>query len=60
MRILNIVSSPRGERSVSTAIIDSFLLEYRKKISGLVVDTLDVWRLFAVEGVGVVGASLPG
>jgi FMN-dependent NADH-azoreductase len=43
MRILNIVASPRRERSASIAITDSFLLECQKKIKGLVVDTLDVW-----------------
>jgi FMN-dependent NADH-azoreductase len=43
VRCLNIVASPRGERSVSTAIVNSFLAEYRKKTNGLVVDTLDVW-----------------
>jgi FMN-dependent NADH-azoreductase len=43
MRILNIVTSPRRERSASTAIVDSFLFEYQKKVKGLVVDTLDVW-----------------
>jgi FMN-dependent NADH-azoreductase len=43
MRILNIVTSPRRERSASVAIIDSFPFEYQKKIKGLVVDTLDVW-----------------
>ena len=43
MRILNIVASPRRERSASIAIIHSFLLEYQKRIKGLVVDTLDVW-----------------
>jgi FMN-dependent NADH-azoreductase len=61
MRILNIVSSPRGERSVSTAIIDSFLLEYRKKISGLVVDTLDVWTESLPEFDGTaIGAKYKG
>jgi FMN-dependent NADH-azoreductase len=44
MRVLNIVTSPRRERSASTAIIDSFLFEYKNKINGLVVDTLDVWN----------------
>ena len=43
MRLLNIVTSPRRERSASIAVIDSFLLEYQKKIKGVVVDTLDVW-----------------
>jgi FMN-dependent NADH-azoreductase len=43
IRILNIITSPRGERSASIAMIDSFLFEYQKRIKGLVVDTLDVW-----------------
>jgi FMN-dependent NADH-azoreductase len=43
MRILNIVASPRRERSASITIVDAFLSEYRKKTEGLVVDTLDVW-----------------
>jgi FMN-dependent NADH-azoreductase len=44
MRILKIVTSPRGKQSVSTAMVDTFLLEYQKKINGLgIVDTLDVW-----------------
>jgi FMN-dependent NADH-azoreductase len=29
--------------SASIAVIDSFLLEYQKRIKGVVVDTLDVW-----------------
>jgi FMN-dependent NADH-azoreductase len=43
MRLLNIVTSPRRERSASIAVIDAFLLEYQKRIKGVVVDTLDVW-----------------
>lgn len=44
MRILKIVTSPRGDRSVSTAMVDAFLAEYHKKIGGAgIVDTLDVW-----------------
>jgi hypothetical protein len=43
MRLLNIVTSPRRERSASIAVIDPFLLEYQKRIKGVVVDTLDVW-----------------
>lgn len=43
MRLLNIVSSPRKERSASIAVIDAFLLAYQKRIEGVVVDTLDVW-----------------
>jgi FMN-dependent NADH-azoreductase len=45
MRILKIVTSPRGKRSVSTAMVDTFLYEYQK-INGLeIVDTLDVWSI---------------
>jgi FMN-dependent NADH-azoreductase len=43
MRLPNIVASPRRERSASIAVIDSFLLEYQKRIKEVVVDTLDVW-----------------
>jgi FMN-dependent NADH-azoreductase len=43
MDLLNIVTSPRRERSASIAVIDSFLLEYQKTIKGVVADTLDVW-----------------
>jgi FMN-dependent NADH-azoreductase len=43
MRLLNIVTSPRRGRSASIAVTDSFLLEYQKRIQGVVVDTLDVW-----------------
>jgi FMN-dependent NADH-azoreductase len=56
MRILNIVSSPRRERSASIAIVDKFLFEYQKSIEGLVVDTLDVWTesrpVFGRESIG--------
>ena len=61
MRILKIVSSPRGERSASTAIIDSFLFEYQKKINGLVVDTLNVWTESLPEFDGeAIGAKYKG
>ncbi|MGO4713594.1 FMN-dependent NADH-azoreductase [Bradyrhizobium sp. 2TAF24] len=44
MRILKIVTSPRGGRSVSTAVVDAFLAEYQETIAGSgVIDTLDVW-----------------
>ena len=56
MRVLKIVASPRRERSASTAIIDVFLSEYKKKVTGLVVDTLDVWSAslpeFDAEAIG--------
>jgi len=61
MRILNIVTSPRRERSASIAIVDSFILEYRKKIKGLVVDTLDVWTESLPEfGAEAIGAKYKG
>jgi FMN-dependent NADH-azoreductase len=61
MRILNIVTSPRRERSASIAIIDSFLFEYEKKIKGLVVDTLDVWTESLPEfGAEAIGAKYKG
>jgi FMN-dependent NADH-azoreductase len=43
MRILNIITSPRRERSASIAVVESFLSVYKKRIQGLEVDTLDVW-----------------
>ena len=61
MRILNIVTSPRGERSVSTAIIDSFLFEYQKKTKGLVIDELNVWTESLPEfGGEAIGAKYKG
>src|SRR5258706_13751064 len=61
MRLLNIVTSPRRERSASTAIIGSFLLEYQKKTKGLVVDTLDVWTEALPEfGAEAIGAKYKG
>jgi FMN-dependent NADH-azoreductase len=61
MRILNIVTGPRTERSVSTAMIDSFLFEYQKKIKELVVDTLDVWAESLPEFDGeAIGAKYKG
>jgi FMN-dependent NADH-azoreductase len=59
MRILNIVTSPRGERSASIAIVDSFIVEYQKKVKGLVVDTLDVWTESLPElGAEAIGANV--
>jgi FMN-dependent NADH-azoreductase len=61
MRILNIVTSPRGDRSASIAVIDSFLFEYKKRIDGLVVDTLDVWAESLPEfGPEAIGAKYKG
>jgi FMN-dependent NADH-azoreductase len=44
MRILNIVTSPRGEQSVSTTIVNAFLSEFREHVFGVTVDRLDVWQ----------------
>jgi FMN-dependent NADH-azoreductase len=61
MRILNIVTSPRGERSASIAVVDSFIIEYQKKVKGLVVDTLDVWTESLPEfGAEAIGAKYKG
>jgi FMN-dependent NADH-azoreductase len=44
MNILNIVTSPRKEKSVSTAIVNAFLREYRARVDDVTVDTLDIWQ----------------
>jgi FMN-dependent NADH-azoreductase len=44
MRVLNIVTSPRNDRSASRAIVDAFFREYMKQQDDIVVDTLDVWQ----------------
>src|ERR1700676_1989236 len=44
MRILNIVTSPRKEKSASTAIVNAFLAEYREQVRDVTVDSLDVWQ----------------
>lgn len=43
MRILNIVSSPRGSKSASIAIADAFLAAYCRAHPHVEVDTLNVW-----------------
>lgn len=61
MRILSIVTSPRRGRSASIAIVDSFLFDYKKKMKGLVVDTLDVWTEALPEfGEEAIGAKYKG
>ena len=61
MRLLNIVTSPRMERSASIAITDSFLLEYKKVNTGVVIDTLDVWTESLPEfGAEAIGAKYKG
>jgi FMN-dependent NADH-azoreductase len=44
MYLLYIQSSPRGPRSVSTAVADAFLQAYRSVCRELTVDTLNVWE----------------
>lgn len=44
MRLLNIVSSPRGPQSVSIAVANAFLDAYSKISASLEVDTLNVWE----------------
>jgi FMN-dependent NADH-azoreductase len=38
MRVLNIVASPRKEKSASVAIVDAFLSEYKARVADLLVD----------------------
>ena len=42
--MLNIVSSPRGERSASLAVADAFFDELRRLQPDVEVDTLNVWE----------------
>jgi Protein of unknown function (DUF2798)/Flavodoxin-like fold len=44
MHVLNIVSSPRKEQSVSRAVVDAFFREYMKQADDIVIDTLNVWQ----------------
>ena len=44
MRLLNIVSSPRGANSVSITVANAFLDAYRKASASVEVDTLNVWQ----------------
>ncbi|HSZ50658.1 MAG TPA: NAD(P)H-dependent oxidoreductase [Caulobacteraceae bacterium] len=44
MQVLKIVASPRGDQSVSCALVDAFVREYMTKADDVVVDTLDVWQ----------------
>lgn len=44
MRLLNIVSSPRGAQSASIAIADAFIDACRQACPSLEVDTLNVWQ----------------
>jgi FMN-dependent NADH-azoreductase len=44
MNLLNIVTSPRKEKSASTAIVDAFLSEFRAHARDVTVDRLDIWQ----------------
>jgi FMN-dependent NADH-azoreductase len=44
MRLLNIVSSPRGDQSVSIAVANAFLDAYVRTSASIEVDTLNVWE----------------
>src|SRR5277367_430737 len=44
MHILNIVTTPRKEKSASIAIVDAFLSEYGERVRDVTVDRLDVWQ----------------
>ncbi|AMU08208.1 FMN-dependent NADH-azoreductase [Burkholderia cenocepacia] len=44
MRLLNIVSSPRGAKSASIAVANAFIDAYRQTGATLDVDTLNVWE----------------
>jgi FMN-dependent NADH-azoreductase len=43
MRLLNIVSSPRGAKSVSISVANAFLDAYGKATPSIEIDTLNVW-----------------
>jgi FMN-dependent NADH-azoreductase len=49
MHVLNIVTSPRMDQSVSRAVVDAFLREYTKQADDIVIDTLDVWQEWLPE-----------
>jgi FMN-dependent NADH-azoreductase len=54
-KLLYVNSSPRGERSESRTIAETFLQSYREERPGAVIDSLDLWseRLPVYGGAGV-------
>ncbi|WP_233837878.1 FMN-dependent NADH-azoreductase [Paraburkholderia sp. ZP32-5] len=44
MRLLNVVSSPRGEKSASIAVASAFIAAYGNTVNSVEVDTLNVWE----------------
>ncbi|CAB3624045.1 MAG: FMN-dependent NADH-azoreductase [Achromobacter sp.] len=58
MRLLHIVSSPRGPRSASFAITNAFLQAYGRTCPALAVDTLNLWEADLPEfDSGAIGAK---
>ncbi|MDN7427162.1 FMN-dependent NADH-azoreductase [Burkholderia sp. AU45388] len=61
MRLLNIVSSPRGARSASIAVANAFVDAYRNAGTPIDVDTLNVWEENLPEFDGhAIGAKYKG
>jgi FMN-dependent NADH-azoreductase len=44
MNLLNIVTSPRKEKSASIAVVNAFLSEFREHVRDVTVDSLDIWQ----------------
>jgi FMN-dependent NADH-azoreductase len=44
MNLLNIVTSPRKEKSASTTIVNAFLSEFREHVRDVTIDSLDIWQ----------------
>jgi FMN-dependent NADH-azoreductase len=44
MHILNLVTSPRGQKSASTSVVNAFLAEYSERARDLTIDSLDIWQ----------------
>ncbi|MDN7514662.1 NAD(P)H-dependent oxidoreductase [Burkholderia sp. AU45251] len=61
MRLLNIVSSPRGARSASIAVANAFVDAYRETGATIDVDTLNVWEEDLPDfGSDAIGAKYKG
>jgi FMN-dependent NADH-azoreductase len=44
MNLVNMVTSPRKEKSASTAIVNAFLPEFRENVRDATVDRLEIWQ----------------
>jgi FMN-dependent NADH-azoreductase len=61
MRLLNIVSSPRGSPSASITVANAFLEAYRQACPEVMVDTLNVWEEKLPDfDQGAIGAKYKG